>query len=971
MPRPYANVWAGVPGEAGIPGARNRHCCGYIISMLSLPLFLSLLVSSQPMDTGLVVQACRTPTSSVDTSLAVRVWNPSHRTVTNLVLRLHLNGAPGSFDDFGLRPLYMTQVDASGVPSSAMLSLPEVTTPPVLERAGCTGDTCSHLLSVSLGTVSLAPLEGLTIELRPAKISGGALQWEPPSRPFRLSDWSLSNLGPAQATPATDLGSKQRATRIELFADGTRVWGNAPGESFERPDWPLFNASRSSFASLVHVPSDTIPVVQRDDANQHLSSWLVNQAGYRLSDVQAGRTRVLGVGLRDWNLVDTLGRVLGSGSAAPLGGPISGALLIREYANSITLLRDSLGDTRSGDAYGFPLPKTLPAGGPYRIVSASDTSAPFRVDDDIYGKLRDAALRFFGVQRSGNSSSWFHPASFAGDAIPGGWYDCGDRLKEGITQGYALEVLGELAATHPERDPDRTSYRQDLETPDGVPDLVRELRHGADYALASWDLSGGNPADMITSVGSSADHLAWIHDVWTDLLPAAKGGPGSRTARKEMGGNIAGSWAAGLAFSARLEAATDPDFAARALVAAKGLYAWGKANPAAKKNALSTYISSESTAKLALAAVALLWATRDTSYLHDLVRNDSLSKRSPLFWYSLGGWFGKGGTQIPLGKGGWPMDFDDPHPLALHAFAKLVLPDPDTALRYGVATAQYDSLREATLYGMLRNTAEMSIGNRSMPLSVSTFSVDSLWRVPVPAITWSYSRYFTGMLGEMLLCAEMARDAASRPTPHYPAGTDLGADSLEAMAVRGMDYLLGTNPWSISFLQGIGSRNLNHIHHRSANPDGCNMTTVNWAYRTPVGALLAGGNPSTTLLRDEWSKYDNTEACLDFATSFLVPTTLLSAQSSQTPVAIGHRTTAATGRTTRLFWDPRTGLLRWSGLTGTLRFEVLDSRGRVVASGSASEASGNRSLELPAGLSLLRWRSADASGVLPLLHLSR
>ena len=939
--------------------------------MLSLPLFLSLLVSSQPMDTGLVVQACRTPTSSVDTSLAVRVWNPSHRTATNLALRLHLNGAPGSFDDFGLRPLYMTQVDASGVPSSATLSLPEVTTPPVLERAGCTGDTCSHLLSVSLGTVSLAPLEGLTIELRPAKISGGALQWEPPSRPFRLDDWSFSNLGPAQATPATDLGSKQRATRIELFADGTRVWGNAPGESFERPDWPLADLRAASFGILSHTPSDTVPVAVRDRTNRLPGNWLVNQAGYRLSDVKAGRARVLGVGIAAWSLVDSLGHTLGSGNAAALGTTISGQVRTAQYENSITPVLDSTGPVRSGDAYELFLPPSLPAGGPYRIASASDTSAPFRVDDDIYGKLRDASLRFFGIQRSGNSSSWYRPAAFADDPVPGGWYDCGDRLKEGVSEGYALEVLGELAATHPERDPDRTSFLQSLETPDGAPDLVRELRHGAEFALTSWDLSGKAPAAMTTSVGNmSADHSTWAQDTWMDLLPAAKGGPGGRVARKEMGGSVAGSWATGLAFASRLEAVSDPAFATRALEAAKGLYAWGKANSSTVSKG-PVYTDAESTSELALAAVALLWATGDTSYLHDLVRSDSITRRTTSTWHSVGGWFGKTLDSSALSDVGWFLDYADLQPLALHAFQRLILAHPDTAARYGVTATQFDSLREIAMYGMTRNLAQMSSGTRHLSLPIGSLSMDSAWRFPVPNATWGFSRYATGMFGEMLLYAEMARDLEARPTVHFPAGTAFQTDSVEVSALRGMDYLLGQNPWDISFLMGIGTRNLNHPHHRTANPDGRNVSSVSWPYRTPIGALTSGASPSADTLKDLWLDYTSTEACLDFATSFLVPTTLLSAQSSQTPVAIGHRTTAATGRTTRLFWDPRTGLLRWSGLSGTLRFEVLDSRGRVMVSGCAFEASGNRSLELPAGLSLLRWRSADASGILPLLHLSR
>lgn len=939
--------------------------------MTSLPLLLSLLSQAQPMDTGLVVKACLGYGPGAHVSL--RIWNASPRTASDLRLRLYVNGASGSLAELGWRALNANQVQANGIPIAIdTVEVPDQPLPPAPVLSGCARDTCGFRVDIPLGALALAPLEGFRVQLHPYQIVGGQLGWNPASHLPNRGDWSFSNLDSGSTCTADiDTRGARRATRIELFSGTTKLWGNAPGELLERPDWPLVDFRKAPFASLMRAPSDTAPVRVRDARNRKLGRWLVNQAGYRLSDVKAGRARVRGVGVGSWTLVDGSGMVRGSGIASPVGSRISASLRTTEYDGALWKVLDSTGPVRSGELTEFVLPVDLASeSGPYRIVSESDTSAPFSLDDDVYGKLRDASLRYFGVQRSGNSSSWFRPASFTGDPVPGGWYDCGDRLKEGVSTGFAMEVLGALAATHPERDPDRTSWLQSLETPDGVPDLVRELRHGADFALASWDLSGKDPASMVSSVGDySKDHAAWVHDTWVGLLPAKNGGPASRVGRKEMGGNVAGAWAAGLAFASRLERRTDSVFADRALAAARAIYAWGKANPTVV-NPMG-YKDGESTAELALAAVALLWATRDTAYLHDLVANDSIAKAKSAIWPSVaGGWIGKSAFGYPLSKGGWYMDWSSPQPLALHAFVQLILPHPDTAARYGVAGgARYDSLRDLAMAGAIRNLGDISSGTWPLPLPGQMLRLDSTWFFPVAPILWGSSRYVAANVGEMLLYADLARAFQERPSPRYPAGTAFLADSVEAAAVRGMDYLLGQNPWDMSFLMGIGSRNLNHIHHRTANPEGRNVVSVNWAYRTPVGALVGGGAPGGNLLLDQWEDYTHSESCLDFAASFLVPATLLSKPASSG--SAGRIAAPRRAPSPRLTWDSRAGVLRWSGAGTGLRWDVLDARGRVVGSGSAIAGEGRRALEIPLGLSVLRWRTAEANGTLSLLRVGR
>jgi len=942
--------------------------------MLSLALLLSggLAAANLPKDTALTVRAYRYE-SNGDTGIALRVWNPSLQSVSGLVLRLRFNAAPGSLSDLGFRGYTLSKFDASGM--ATLVNRPTWNQAPVLEDAACTGGACSHVLELPLTGVTLAPLEGVGFELAAGKLVGGTVGTVSPTHRPGTGDWSLSNLDLIQDRIADlDFGGGARATRIEAFANGTKVWGNAPGENAERPVWSVYDPSRSSFASIARVPSDTVDVAERDRRNRKPGNWLVNQAGYRLSDVKAGRARLVGIGIGAWNVVDSSGRSLGGGTLASLGMDVSGNLRTKSYFSSIVPVQDSTGAVRTGAvAEGF-LPATLPAGGPYRLVSASDTSSPFMVDDDLYGKVRDATLRFFGVQRSGNSSSWFHGPAHLDDPVPGGWYDCGDYLKEGASQGYAMEVLGTLAATQPSRDADRTSFRQDLETPDGIPDLQRELLHGAAFALASWNAAGKDPASMASSVGTPGqDHSGWTSLYWRELLPAARGGKGGRPARKELGGNLAGSWAAGLAFAARLRQAEDPTFSAQALEAARGLYAWGKANP--KVVVSSVYADDESTSELALAAVALLWATRDTAYLHDLVRNDSIAKDTGAIWTSVGGWFGKSNGRSALRKGGWYLDVTDVQPLALYAFQKLILRDQDTAARYGIATrGAVDSLRETVLYGMTRNMAD-NIAAGSVKLGMPsgsgelTMGVDSLWSLPRPAAQWGWSRYMVGNLAEMILYADMARDAQASPSVHFPAGTTFRTDSIEALVVRGMNYVLGQNPWDISFLQGIGSRNLNHPYHRSSNFEGTGVAPARYPYRTAIGALMSGRDPANALLEDDFSNYTASETCLDFSASLLVPSTLL-ARAQETPVGVRNVAVRPAARP-RLGWDARTGTLGWSRAEGGLALDVLDLNGRLLERIVTNEAEGRRSVTLPRGVAVVRWKSGEASGSMSLATVGR
>lgn len=90
-----------------------------------------------------------------------------------------------------------------------------------------------------------------------------------------------------------------------------------------------------------------------------------------------------------------------------------------------------------------------------------------------------------------------------------------------------------------------------------------------------------------------------------------------------------------------------------------------------------------------------------------------------------------------------------------------------------------------------------------------------------------------------------------------------------------IDYILGSNPMSMSYLVGYGSKYPQRVHHRGASVEsyktdkgfiGCTQGYDNWfGRREPnpnmlVGALV-GGPDSDDQFRDERSSYMQTEAC--------------------------------------------------------------------------------------------------------------
>ena len=250
------------------------------------------------------------------------------------------------------------------------------------------------------------------------------------------------------------------------------------------------------------MPDSGIPQKVRDSATMQFGRVRVNQAGYRRVDVSLGMAKFYYVsrpaGVTTFTVYDTTSKQPAGGGTLSDKGFKSGSKMSVWASNWAGLT--SGGDVRyrmtsdgqgttiaASQVYEGTLPTDLKEGHYYRVIVGTDTSVAFLVSDNIYGHVRDALLKFMGINRSGDGPSWFHAPSHLKDgflarpsnpgAYKGGWYDCGDHLKEPQTMSYALSTLAVLSATLPTRDRDHygLDHSRTIQT-DGIPDVFQRER---------------------------------------------------------------------------------------------------------------------------------------------------------------------------------------------------------------------------------------------------------------------------------------------------------------------------------------------------------------------------------------------------------------------------------------------------------------------------------------------------------------
>lgn len=692
---------------------------------------------------------------------------------------------------------------------------------------------------------------------------------------------------------------------------------------------------------LDFVPNGIIPdslnQAYRDAQNVRIGRIRVNQAGYLPGDAEKQFYYVSdGNCSETFDVVDLEGNVVSSGGTFVNSG--------KETESSWTIVAGTNAATNNQKRYSVS--KDGPSGTVcignisqmtglaentrYRIRVLKQYSATFIISDKVYSMVRDATLKFYGINRSGNSESWFHKPSHTKDgggkfktgtkdvsgftsregALAGGWYDCGDHLKESQTQAYAFMVLAVMAASNPDRDEDNYAYNMgETINTDGIPDILREAKHGADFFLNAYRFSDGIIDNMVVSVGNfGADHGWWGRPENQDALPATltgRGGPHERDLRLgELGSNISGQIAAGLAILSKNYAEYDKAFADSCLIVAEKMYDFAKNLKLKEKDlgpgtydggkpyvynteadgwASSAYNgNNESHDDLAIAAIALHYATYEKThkmdYLNDAVEDKTIgSDQEGSVGFFNGGWMAW--NRDGMRKSSKNTSWANAYTYTLYGFYKMLLKDEATGLKYGIDNKTRLKYAENVALIMGANISYLS-GSGSDGISIptvngpATISWGDLWYNMQTDQTWIYNRYQAGNIFEVLAYSDVTKDLEGVQLPQKGV-QNWNSKAMEKLGINQLNYMLGVNPWDVSFLLGVGDKNDAHPHHRASNPEGKNMPGANYKYNPPTGALFGGITPSTkngnawAPSTMSWEDYHLSETCIDATAMFV------------------------------------------------------------------------------------------------------
>ncbi len=725
---------------------------------------------------------------------------------------------------------------------------------------------------------------------------------------------------------------------------------------------------------------DTLDQAYLDAINYHMSPIRVNQAGYLESDKER-QFYYIGTA-STFEIVDVNGKSFSpaiTGTLKSSGHTTSSDWTIVAGTNAATndQMRYKVDITgQSGTIMIGNIPQGVPTDTRLRIKVGNEISSTFIISDQVYTMVKDAAIKFYGINRSGFGDSWFHPASHTKDGagavtvgdktevrnhydasmagtLEGGYYDCGDHLKESQTQMYAFMVAAVMAATNPDVDVDHYKFNHGAGGIDGVPDMLREAKHGADFVLRSFVRAKGVIDDMALSIGAKgSDHGWWGRPENQDNLPidgspsaTDRGGPSSRMVRLgEIGSNIGGETAAGLAILGKMfkDYSEYEDFADSCLMVAEKMYSLAKAiaqgkstydgdKPIKNNTSAASWSSqayngnNEFYDDLALASVALLYATGDRQYADDMIRTRNLvpsgvkigdkGETAPTQEYMEncagcfeGGWFvtNDKGFLKNVKSTSWANSYT----FALYALYKLILSDKNKAItQYGLTEDEWLNAVEDCIANLIYNVSDMSEGAGSGSIELPMGSIiwkqnkvtyDADWyNMASPSGDWIYNRYQAGNILDVMAYVDVAKsiEAQGIILPHM--GTpNWNTDEMQQLAINQMNYMLGVNPWDISFIYGVGDKNDAHPHHRASNPEGTNVPGGHYPYKVPTGAFLGGIRPgganSFIPKTMSWEDYEKSEVCIDASATFLGAVSLVAhkfdmTQAPDISVEIRHK----------------------------------------------------------------------------------
>lgn len=505
----------------------------------------------------------------------------------------------------------------------------------------------------------------------------------------------------------------------------------------------------------------------------------VNQVGYfpagpKLAVVVTDEASPL-----EWDILDAAGKKVASGKTIPMGKDLS-----------------------SGDPiHHVDFTSFRKAGTGYTLVVGKATSFPFDIAPDVYAGLRKDAMAYFYQSRIGipltaenAGAAWARPAFFVSDesikpadypVFPAkdyaelpytlnagkGWMDAGDYGKYIVNGGITLWTLLNAYERNPRLFPDGSLKIP--ENANGVPDILDETRWELEFFLGMQVPDGQKDAGMV--------HHKLHEKQW---LPLPYKAPERTDDRYAMKVSTAATlnFAAATAQAARLYAGFDKAFADRCLAASEKAWNAALKNPAR----LFYYVSDDGGGDY-----------------------DDVKVADEFFWASCELWLttGKPEYRDYLEKAIASKEFDS------------VMSSPNGPMYWG-STAGLGMLSLMTKKSVLDAGALKTVRADLMAGADRYLSQikDEGYRAPFFEYEWGSN---SSVLNKAIVLAY---------------AYDLTGDRKYRDAVAScMDYILGRNAVSKSFVSGYGEYPMFYPHHRWWADD------ESAGFPAPPPGVLSGG----------------------------------------------------------------------------------------------------------------------------------
>ncbi len=491
-------------------------------------------------------------------------------------------------------------------------------------------------------------------------------------------------------------------------------------------------------------------------------------------------------------------------------------------------------------------------------VMCSNVLAQFELsfDNEQYQKALWMTTRFYGAQRMGEGVNWLvatHEAnnvsnqiqfdrskfvkgkSYLKDAdgdydLTGGWFDCGDFVLFGQTFFYSSYMLLLGYSAFPEGYPDFYSedYHGYIDSddytweggkgePDGIPDILNEVKYATDYILKAVR---DNRTFYYQKGDGDMDHKVWCTSTVKSAIPIKLGGEadGTRPISKATGyvTAMASQASAALAVMARVYAKYDEDYAAACLEKAKVACEFVENTAKGTTTAPQYPVGDRYIHDMVAMYAELYKTTKDSKYLKKAEENCSWMDNRKEYNYNY--------------------------------------------------TLCYDHREDLAAYAMASIGSESSYGEKA--LKVLKFYADTMY---IPS-----SGYFLNKLP-----GKDWRGGEPWGVLRFPANQAFvcalydkltGEDKLSQYIYTTVDYLMGHNGNNFSYIVGFGDKYPAYSHHRNLyrvdlndlEKEQAKLPKIDDNYKFAQLGYLVGGSRNNGEYKDDVNNYSGTEGGIDY-----------------------------------------------------------------------------------------------------------